>query len=184
MSNFVVAIPKSGNNLAHKACQMLGIPVEHYRHTANWHLADEHKIVYIYRNPRNVLVSCVKYTNDQVRGRTKEITEERLIDTFFDFFNCSLSAVERAYLPWMDSNVCKVEFEDLAFGTKGFNQIADYYGVERREPIGLYGSSPTWSGGLSDWEKHWGEKIEHIWIEEGMPEIEKKLGYDNKWPAI
>lgn len=176
----VVGIPKSGNNLAEKACKLLNLDPVGYRHTANYHLADSNKIIYVYRNPRNVLISALRYRNHQRRGDEDIITQDKLIDVFYDFFNSSLSSVYRAYAPWMESKACIVKFEDLLKSKDEMNKIATFMNVNLctdKQFKQLYGESPTWSGKLSKWEPVWGEEIDRIWNEEGMVEIEKGLGY-------
>lgn len=179
-SPLVIAIPKAGNNATEKACRLLRLEPAHHKHTANYHLADTNKVVYTYRNPRNVLVSAVRYQNEQIRNYTKDITEDKLIDLFFDFFNCSLPYTYRAYSRWMDTSACIIKFENLVSSIDEMNKIADYMGVEHATPETygkLYGSSPTWSGRLSEWETVWTDGFDKIWKEEGMVEIEQGLGY-------
>lgn len=179
-SPLVIALPKAGNNVTEKACKLLGLSPAHHKHTANYHLAETNKVIYTYRNPRNVLVSAVKYLNSQVRGMDSNITEDKLIDQFFDFFNCSLPYTYRAFAPWHKTSACIIKFEDLITKKEEMNKIADYMGVKHCSDAifaQLYGSSPTWSGKLSEWELVWTEKLDHYWKEEGMVEIEQGLGY-------
>ncbi len=89
----VIGIPKSGTNATEKACKMIGLNPARHQHTANYRLALKNKVAYVYRNPRNVLVSAVRYQNHQMRGWDESITEEKLINQFFDFFNASMPAV-------------------------------------------------------------------------------------------
>lgn len=182
----VIGIPKSGNNVTERACKLLGLSPAGHTHTANYHLADTNKVVYVYRNPRNVLISALKYRNHQRRGAEDTITQDKLIDVFYDFFNNSLPSVYTGYMPWMSSKACIVRFEDLLSSKNEMDRIADYMGVQRTSDDAfkrLYGESPTWSGKLSEWKDHWGDSIDNIWNMEGMPEIEKSLGYENKWPV-
>lgn len=183
----IVGIPKSGNNVAERACRLLGLNPSNHRHTANYHLAKSSKVVYVYRNPRNVLISALRYRNHQRRGDEDVITQDKLIDVFYDFFNSSLSSVYMAYMPWMHSSACVVRFEDLIASKTEMDRIADYMLVKHSTDDTfkrLYGESPTWTGKLSEWQNHWGSAIDHIWNMEGMTKIEKQLGYDNKWPEI
>jgi len=179
----VIGIPKSGNNVLEKACYLLGLKPTHHKHTTDWHLAEKNKVVYIYRNPRNVLLSAVRYQNEQVRDSTKDISPDKLRDMFYDFFNCSLPYVFRAYEGWMTSNALIIRFEDLISDKDCMDKIADYCGVEKPSYEtfkGLYGAkTPTWSGKLSDWQEVWCPEIDKIWKDEGMLEIEQSLGYFN-----
>lgn len=179
----VVGIPKSGNNLAERACRILGLYPSGHRHTSNYHLAETNKVVYVYRNPRNVLVSALRYRNHQRRGEEDTITQAKLIDVFYDFFNNNLSSVYQSYSPWMGSSACIVKFEDLLKSKDEMNKIAKYMNVQPCNDDRfrlLYGESPTWSGKLSDWKSVWGDEIDKVWKYEGMLEVEKELGYINE----
>ena len=179
----IAAIPKSGNNMMQKACHLLGVEAE-YAHTTNYHLADTRRCIYIYRNPRNVLVSALRYRNHQRRGYGTEITTEKLIDVFYDFFNNSLPSTYQAYSKWMGTNAHIVRFEDFISNPGEFDKLADYLQVPRRPEAykELSGGTATWTGSLSDWTQHWSPELDAHWIANGMPEIEHSLGYGDWKP--
>lgn len=175
----VVGIPKSGTNALVKACKLVGLRPSEHMHTANFRLAEKHKVAYIYRNPRNVLISALRYRNHQSRYMTSDITEEKLIECFFDFFNAPINCFYMGYARWMTSQAHIVRFEDLIKDENELIRLADYGGVERKHGLHgeLFGGTNTWTGELSDWRKFWTDGIDKVWKEEGMEDIEKGLGY-------
>lgn len=177
MDCLVVGIPKSGTNALVKAVRELGANPSEHMHTANYHLAETNKVAYIYRNPRNVLISALRYRNHQRRGWEDTITEEKLVDCFFDFFNASMPGVYRSYEKWMTSLAHIVRFEDLVSGA-AMPALAAYLDRPCRE-FKMEGGTYTWTGRLSDWREHWTDGIDKVWHEEGMVETERGLGYEN-----
>jgi len=176
----VIGIAKSGTNATEKACRLIGLNPTHHQHTANYHIAETEKVAYVYRHPRNVLISAVRYWNAQVRGSTQDITEEKLIDKVFDMGNASIYAIYYSHLEWLDSKACVFRFEDLIASKDVMDKIADYMNVERPSLgkfLALQGDTPTWTGRLSNWEEHWTDKLNKIWKAEGMLEIERLYGY-------
>ncbi len=178
-----IGIPKSGTNMTEKVCKMLGATPSPHMHTANYLLADKYKVAYVYRNPRNVLISAQRYQNHQMRGWEHTVTEQKLINQFFDFFNCSMPAAYNAYQKWHDSKAYVFKFEDMLAGQETINGLADYLG-KPRPPANKYteikGPTATWTGQLSEWRDFWTEGLDKIWESEGMVEIERRLGYDNQ----
>ena len=146
-----IGIPKSGTNAMEKAIKLYKKHSSPHQHTANYHLAEKYKVCYIYRNPRNVLISAQRYQNHQVRGMEHTLTEEKLIKMAFDFFNAPIWSVYNGYQKWMTSKACLVRYEDLCAGFEN-KKIAQYLGVNE-EPIHLQlpGNTPTWTGKTSNW---------------------------------
>lgn len=174
-----VGIPKSGTNMTEKACRLLGVKPSPHMHTANYHLAEKNKVAYVYRHPRNVLISAVRYQNHQVRGMKDDLTEDKLITMAFDFFNAPIWAVYRGYDKWLTSGAYCFKYEDMVTGEAACG-LADYLGVARRSDIAerlAEGGTPTWTGKPSRWEDFWGESIDRVWRDEGMLVIERELGY-------
>lgn len=178
-----IGIPKSGTNMTEKVCKMLGASPSPHMHTANYLLAEKHKVAYVYRNPRNVLISAQRYQNHQMRGWEKTVTEQKLINQFFDFFNCSMPAVYMSYSKWLNTKAFCFRFEDMLTGQETINGLADYLGKQRLNPDifkDIPGGTYTWTGELSDWKKYWTDGLDKIWVSEGMVEVEKSLGYENQ----
>ena len=174
-----IGIPKSGTNMTVKVCRLLGVNPSEHMHTANYHLAEAQKVAYVYRNPRNVLLSALRYRNHQRRGWEDTITDEKLIDVAFDFFNAPIWAVYRGYEKWLTSNAYCFKYEDMVTGAAA-DGLADYLGVARRADIAerlAEGGTPTWTGKPSRWEDFWSDAIDKVWLDEGMVEIERELGY-------
>ena len=178
---YVVGIPKSGTNAAEKVCKLLGKRPKRL-HTSNWRLANDNKVLFIYRNPRNVVISAVRYQNQQVRDETPDVTDKKIIDQIYGFFNTSLRSYYEVYYPWLNSKACKVKFADLVSNPSTVKSIIDYMGSNAKpENIvkNLPGGTGTWTGKYSDWTKYWSEEVDKVWKEEGMVEMEKKWGFDN-----
>lgn len=173
----IVGIPKSGTHALQKAVRELGCNASEHLHTANYHLAERQKVAYVFRNPRNVLLSALRYRNHQRRGWEDTITEDKLIDCFFDFFNASLPGVYRSYEKWLTSKAHVVRFESLLDRT-AIPSLAQFLDVPFKQ-IELEGGTYTWTGALSDWRQYWADGIDKVWFEEGMGEIELSLGYVN-----
>lgn len=176
-----VGIPKSGTNMTEKVCKLLGVSPSPHMHTANYHLAETHKVAYVYRNPRNVLISAQRYQNHQMRGWEDTITDQKLINQFFEFFNAPLNSVYLGYEKWLTSKAYCFKFEDMVKGI-GVVDLSSYLGVKFRPDIAARlaeGGTPTWTGKLSHWQDFWTPAIDKVWVDEGMLEIEKRLGYDN-----
>lgn len=173
----IVGIPKSGTHALQKAVRELGCEASEHSHTANYRLAEDNKVGYIIRNPRNVLVSALRYRNHQVRGSEKTITEEKLIGQFFDFFNTSIFGAYVGHARWMDSKAHIVKYEEL-MDRSAVPALAKFLGVPDK-PIEIEGGTYTWTGTPSDWTQYWSEGIDRVWREEGMVVIERELGYSN-----
>lgn len=178
-----IGIPKSGTNATELACRLLRARPSPHMHTANYRLAESNKVAYVFRHPRNVLISAQRYQNHQMRGWEDSITEEKLIDQFFDFFNASMPAIYRAYAKWFGTKAYCFKYESL-FQVAPENQatldgLADYLGKPRImwEQDRIIAKTPTWTGRPSNWQDYWTDGLDKIWLEEGMAEIEKSLGY-------
>jgi hypothetical protein len=178
-----VGIPKSGTNMTEKVCKMLGANPSPHMHTANYLLAKKHKVAYVYRNPRNVLISAQRYQNAQMRGWEDTITNEKLIEQFFGYYNSSMPAMYQSYMKWLGTSAYCFKYEDMLKGPEVMHGLADYLGKPRL-PNERYkdipGGTATWTGKSSDWREFWTKEIDEIWIAEGMLEIEQALGYDNR----
>ena len=173
----IVGIPKSGTHALQKAVRELGCDASEHLHTCNYHLAENNKVAYVLRNPRNVLISAMRYKNHQMRGWKDTITDEKLIELFFEFFNCSMPGVYVSYEKWLTSKAHVVRFEGLVDRSE-IPGLAAFLGVPNK-PIALEGGTYTWTGELSEWDKFWTPGIDKVWKEEGMVEIERGLGYVN-----
>jgi hypothetical protein len=178
----VSGIPKSGTNMTEKICRMLGASPSPHMHTANYLLAGKHKVAYVYRNPRNVLISAQRYQNHQMRGWEDTITEDKLIAQFFDYYNSSMPAVYNSYAKWLLTSAYAFKYESMLTDISVAQGLARYLG--KSEPkqeflAQIPGNTPTWTGKTSDWRDHWTDGFDKIWVGEGMLEIEAALGYDN-----
>ena len=182
----VIGSPKSGTNMTEKICRMLGSTPSPHMHTANYLLAEKYKVAYVYRNPRNVLISAQRYQNHQMRGWENTITEEKLIAQFFDYYNASMPAVYNSYAKWLLTSAYCFKYEDILTDISVVQGLYRYLGKPDNENMPkqeflarIPGNTPTWTGKPSDWSKFWTPGIDKVWKEEGMVEIERGLGYVN-----
>ncbi len=194
--------PKAGTHALVKTVELLGIPWDHTGQCRLGHCILGHwstsnpppqvtaylvkkeldetakpdfKHIHIVRNPRNMLVSWVRFS-------TGECSPGRLISAFKNYvLNKPIYDEFVAYVGWLDfPGVLTVRFEELT-GDKGetAQKIADFLGVpvlpdtvERR-----LGGTVTWTGKLSHWPDYWSDEIEAAWVEARGPEIEEMFGY-------
>jgi hypothetical protein len=178
---WIVGIPKSGTHAAEKACKLLGLKTHvDSRHSANYHLAEDRKVLFIYRNPRDLLISTVRYRSEQQRYPF-DISQEKLVEVFFDLANASLPAVLTSFERWFETEALSLKLETLVQSPQGINEICDYMGIPHRLDAfyELPGGTATWNDKQSNWKDHWGCEIEKVWKEEGMYDVETKWGYED-----
>jgi hypothetical protein len=143
----------------------------------------DNKMIYIQRDPRNALVSLVRWAAS--RGKIEEESESYLI------YFLEKGAYE--YAPWIEGwrnyqrwigqpGVCDVTFESVfSDGGGSVEKVAKFVGADttRVDEVytGLFGNgkqikgrdvykdASTWSGGLSDWQTypHWTPHVQAVW---------------------
>lgn len=178
----VVGIPKSGTNATEKVVRLLGRTPSHHMHTPpREEIYTKHKVIYIRRNPRNVLISWLRY-------HERELTEKNMIDTIQDFgypdedrqHGNSMFDMYTAYDEWRSiPSVCVVRYEDLVQDQDTIDRIADYLNVPRSDGIlpSLPKGTYTWNDKKSNWKEYWTDRVEGAWLMSGMPVIESTMGY-------
>ena len=167
--------PKCGSHLLQKAVALLGQDSElvhqPYPHTF------EGKHLCIFRHPRNVLISYVRYINMSVSTGTLLLA----MDTFNEVGPGFVKGYEN-FLPWLnDPNTKCFRFEEMQKDDTAIRSIAGYLEVPYLEdayPIfAVPGTTYTWSGRLSDWKEHWNPTIQEKWVACGGQALQKKLEY-------
>ena len=176
------AVPKSGTHALLKAIELLGVPqaketfgegvmLTHLEATET--IPDEVKVVTVFRNPRNCLVSMCRF-----QGRP--IAAGFLIGIIRAYMvrDKSMRAYFEAFLPWMEQSHC-IRYESLCDSDETLRGVAAFLGVPYLDDAfpNLLGGTMSWTGKPSDWRAHWNDSIQRVWEEEGMDEIEKVLGY-------
>lgn len=175
MKIYANGFPKTGTHALKKAIELLGCEAE-LKHEP--HKIFYKKMVVIFRNPRNVLVS-------ECRWQYKRVTTGRMILTLrkwehegaTSFYETMAEEYSR-YLHWKeDPNVLCVNYEDLIKDDKTLRKIADYLGVPYLEDAfpNLEGLTRTWNRVKSNWEKYWSPEVEKVWKETRADLLEEKL---------
>lgn len=165
--------PKSGTHALVKACQLLGVPcdVEHRPFVDGLPPGTTHD-VFIYRDPRNILVS-------KLREEGQPLTPGMIIQKFRRFQTASLRAELQAYHPWLKSAGWRVRFEDLVASATAMEGLALYLGVPYIAGAfaELPGLTRTYNTVTSDYRTVWTPEVEHAWTHEGGPELLAAWGY-------
>lgn len=158
-----------------------------HAHLFPWNFTN-HKVITIFRDPRNAIVSAMRY--QKKHGMTERETIIKFIrygyrqfPTWVDYNN--------KFLPWLHLGL-PVRFEKIS-EVDTLEEICNYLGVEAdckllsENLLGggkvingkpMYSSFSTWSGKNSDWKEYWDEKIDKLFMETGGGELLEALGYD------
>ncbi|MQX56097.1 hypothetical protein [Sinorhizobium meliloti] len=195
--------------------QKIGIPAQdavsligcgqfaHGQIDCNWamhqYLRDT-KVVFTYRDLRDVLVSHMRWVARSYKG-TSSTNEWRDMDDSSEKFLAYLNDIGRDFLlskcypviGWFfHSNTLSVSFERI-YGDYGreeqlaaIGQIADYCGASltRQTAISVLKSTIgvqtfTWSGARSSWKSVWSAEADEFFISLGAREINSLLGYSS-----
>lgn len=163
-------------------------------------LYDGHKVITIFRDPRNALVSAMRYKpapatkggEHYFRGKYKLSDKDRMLDLLRNGYNKFPTWAEytRAFLPWLKHGLA-VRFETIStlsalqaicgyLNVDGdIDYLADHLIGNGKEIDGkpMYASDSTWSGKLSDWHDYWDDEIQAAFEATGCAALLKDLGY-------
>ena len=156
-------LPKSGTHALVKAVELLGcvdVRQDHIPYTEGLKV-DKH--LYIQREPRNMLVSWVRFAYPTV-------TKGYLIGAIKNYGSMKMSLPEAIlrFDSWEHrKNVLVVEFESLIENDREMRRIAEYLEAPFLDDAfeNLPGGTATWTGKLSRWEDYWCPEIDEIWNE-------------------
>lgn len=166
--------PKSGTNLLLKAIELFGadeVRKHHYGFYKPYPYEDKpHPQVQIIRNPRNVLISWVRFMALPRNDTTIIKSMDFMLDYLHDHFPCI-----------SDDRWHTVRFEELLSDPQVLQGIADYLGLPLIENHfeRLWGDTVTFTGDLTNWKDWWTEEVDKAWIDKGGVELELKMGYVN-----
>lgn len=163
-------------------------------------LYNDHKVITIFRDPRNALVSAMRYKpapqtkggEYYFRGKYKLSGKHRILDLIRNGYNKfpTWADYTRAFLPWLKHGL-PVRFETINT-INTLKAIRDYLGADgdvdylSGHLIGngkeidnrpMYAADSTWSGELSDWHDYWDDEIQAAFEETGCHTLLKELGY-------
>ena len=125
------------------------------------HKLDGFRVVNIFRDPRNVLVSYVRH---QERVHSQRIT---VVDAINSFCGAPFVEAYRSFLGWRGRALC-LRYEDFPPGFAGTG--ARLYAHAKHDHNTLTDSP-------SDWRGWWNRDIEHAWIAAGGPALLQEADY-------
>ena len=166
--------PKAGCHALVKACQLLGqnCSVEHIQFAQRRPMQ---RHVYIKRNPRDILVSWVRFIGQPV-------TQGTLLCAIDRFEAGPFADSLKAHEGWLDHpETHVVAFEHLVRDDLALREIAKYLEVPFLEDAfrALPGGTWSWTGRLSNWRDHWSDVVQGAWLKAGLDVTERKWGYHN-----
>lgn len=159
------------------------------------HFADSvdlpgHRVAFIYRNPRNVLVSYARWhaVNSDWTNKTRSQPAEAAVRKHFGsnwFVN--IMNMHRVFHGWLEKADVAVRFEDFQdWPEEVGHRISDALDIPFCDPREVMCENApwvssayqgTWSGKHSDWREWWDNELEALWHRHGGPEIEESYGY-------
>ncbi len=174
MNVFCNGFPKSGNHALQKAVELLGVPAEvNHRPFKEGlpHGATHH--VLIVRDPRNVIISWLRFNGDPV-------TPGKFLARFRKFQDRSLADEMAEYEPWREAHgTYIVRYEQLIEDDRTMREIAAYLGVSYIS--GSFAALPnhtrTWNPVRSDYRGIWTPEVIAAWGAEGGDELLARWGY-------
>jgi hypothetical protein len=168
------SIPKAGTHLLIRATELLGAVVPNMGHALHANTIKDDRHLFIIRNPRNALISWLRWNKKPLAQGTIITTLQRYEDSvpFYDYW--------MRYVSWMTAeNAMVIRFELLLDDERVLRRIADYLGVAYLDDAyaHLVGPTATYTGRLSRWQEHWTPIVEDAWGTFGGTEIERAFGY-------
>jgi hypothetical protein len=160
--------PKMGNHALWKACELLGIATDGVNHIAADEPRGDERFIFIKRDPRNALVSWVRFNG-------MPVTQGTLIAAMADY----LPQLPQ-YEGWLTApGVLVVSFERLVADDQQMREIASFAGVPYLDDAwpNLPDHTKTWTGRLSDWREHWTPAVDAAWVAAGGPALLERWGY-------
>lgn len=173
---YLHGVSKGGTHALIKAVELLGAPAaDTSMHREGYEGATTGPgSVFIYRHPRNSLVSSVRMHKEEI------VTEGYLIGAMYNVYSRWMDG----YLPYLsDPVVLAIRLEDLREdGGATLRQIANHIGRPYLDNAyeRLPGMTYSWHepDKWSHWQDHWTPAVDEAWSKERGPEIEKAFGYD------
>lgn len=148
-----------------------------------------HPVVFVYRNPRNVLISYVRWTAVSMNWQAAR-AQPSVHDISRRIDNAAINTITnnlRCFTGWLEKATMIVRFEDFIQRPRdvaeGLCQTLD---IPMADPDAVLGDKTpwitpqyrgTWSGQLSDWSEIWDERIDAKWRAAGGRELEADYGY-------
>jgi len=170
---FCNGFPKSGNHALVKAVELLGLParVNHVPFIGMQTAPINQPHVFIVRDPRNVIVSWLRFNR-------KSVTPGTFLAAFRKFQDRPLVEEMADYAPWLEIGHV-VSYEALIAGPLSMRKMASYLGVPYLEGAWqeLPGLTVTWNAVKSDYRSVWTPAVIKAWYGEGGGELLTRWGY-------
>ena len=130
-----------------------------------------HRYINIFRSPRNVVGSWIKFTD-------QELNEATLIKNIPDRIKEMFEYVE--WYTCKDETVLNIKYEELLTDPKVIDDIAKFLGLNKEEDHfrKMWGGTYTFTGTPFIWRDHWSESLEKTWVDNGGLILENALDYD------
>jgi hypothetical protein len=170
---YCTGAPKTGTHLLLKALHLFGgkglaAVHSHKDHYSKWNIDD--KRVHIIRNPRNVLISWVRYQKLPRNDNTIIGSMDYIIKRINGHFG------------WLAENtVLTVRFEELLTNPDILKLISKHINmplIDNHFEL-LWGDTLTFTNDLTDWKDFWTDDIQEAWVNKRGIEIEDKMCYFN-----
>lgn len=162
--------PKTGTHLLLKAVYTFegeGYTARHTHSDSTRVVAGKH--IHIKRNPRNVLISYIRYL-----GRA-DLSKPHILKTI-----PIVIEEMKMYLPLLTTKaILNVSFEELLTNPAELGRIAAYIGLPCKPTQfdNLWGNTLTFTGSLSNWRDYWDDDIAAEWEARGGKILEALMGY-------
>lgn len=148
-----------------------------------------HPVVFVYRHPRNVLVSWSRWVSVGLDW-TRAEAEPPLAEVHARMDGEAIERVlgrMRAYVGWRERAAISFRFADYVENPKAVSAtICAAVGIAPADPMKAFGDRApwvtsnyrgTWSGRHSDWRAFWTDAIDAAWNAAGGPDVEALYGY-------
>jgi hypothetical protein len=174
-SVFANGFPKTGNHGLVKACELLGVPASvNYKSFAEGMPPGTTHHIHIKRDPRNVVISMLRFNGQPVTPGT-------FLARFRRFQDDSIVEEMAQFEPWLaDAHTLTVAWEDLIASDATMRQIAAYVDVPYIEGAWerLPGRTYTWNDKHSDFRDIWTRQVASAWRDEGGDNLLRVWGYE------
>jgi hypothetical protein len=172
MNVFCNGFPKSGNHALMKACELLGVPavVNHIPYAEGLPEGTTHHVL-IARDPRNIIVSWLRFHRDVV-------APGKFLARFRQFESRSLAEELAQYEKWLWTAYV-IRYEALIADDTAMRELARYLGVPYLEGAWeeLDGLTVTWNAIKSDYRDVWTPEVIAAWYAEGGGKLLLRWGY-------
>lgn len=148
-----------------------------------------HVVVFIYRHPRNILVSSVRFSLARFNWNPPEkvLAPERIRAGLDETAMRQAIGRCQSFVGWIERADHSVRFEDFVAIPDAARKAAAAIGLTPADPAEVLGDRApwltathrgTWSGRHSNWAEFWDDEIDAEWRRLGGEDVEALYGYD------